>query len=403
MKKQLIAAAVLAATAATASAADIKLYGRVDVGFSGNYNSYVATLPNGHKEHQDTHSFKMDSGNTTGSRFGLTGTEDQGKGYKVGFVLEQGFSADSGNASNAGRAFHRESSVNVQTPFGTVYAGRLNSLIADAGSIGVYGDLISPFGTGWGNNAGHAEVFVAQYRFNNTVAYASPKLGAAQFFLQYSMGDGNENESSTDRYYAAAAMVDLGKLQLGFLVDYLNKNSVYDKAKFGNVDVDDTITLNAGATYDCGFAKSYLAAQYFKNASNVGDNNELISEFVDGFGLLPGGVTIDGWGVNAGVAFPLLGGNYKLSVGFSKGDAEYNGTDIGDVKIFSVLTGWTYNISKRTSTYVGASYAQHKLDIDPLGLSVKSKNAQAASDFLKWATTDEGALAKWKEWGFEMA
>ena len=45
---------------------------------------------------KDVDSFTMDSGNASGSRFGFKGTEDLGNGLTVGFILENGFDADTG-------------------------------------------------------------------------------------------------------------------------------------------------------------------------------------------------------------------------------------------------------------------------------------------------------------------
>ena len=83
MKKTLAAVAVLGAFAGTAMAADVTLYGKIDLGL--NYQH----LDDGSVT---TNQVSEKSGQNSGSRFGLKGTEDLGNGYKVGFVLENGFS-----------------------------------------------------------------------------------------------------------------------------------------------------------------------------------------------------------------------------------------------------------------------------------------------------------------------
>lgn len=65
----------------------------------------------------------MQSGFSTGNRWGLTGTEDIGNA-KVGFVLESGFNSDDGTSGQGGRLFGREAQVNVSGAYGTLYAGR---------------------------------------------------------------------------------------------------------------------------------------------------------------------------------------------------------------------------------------------------------------------------------------
>lgn len=103
MKKTFLAIAVMGAFAGSAMAADVTLYGLVDYGF--NYQHRDIDMPN--VDAKD--SFEMRSGMNSGSRFGLKGTEDLGNGLKVGFVLENGFDADTGALGNNDRLFGRES------------------------------------------------------------------------------------------------------------------------------------------------------------------------------------------------------------------------------------------------------------------------------------------------------
>ena len=107
MKKTLAALAVLGAFAGSAMAADVTLYGLVDYGFSYEHaDGDISGV-----DAQDT--FQMKTGQNSGSRFGLKGTEDLGNGLKVGFVLENGFTADDGKMDNSDRLFGRESNLFV--------------------------------------------------------------------------------------------------------------------------------------------------------------------------------------------------------------------------------------------------------------------------------------------------
>jgi predicted porin len=202
MKK--IAVAVSAALlAGSAMAAGVALYGVVDTGVSyTNTRSKVSSADVSYGFTTSSKKFSMDSGNTAPSRWGLKGSEDLGNGYKVGFVLESGFSSDTGKGSDDG-LFNRESAIYVSGGFGTVYAGRMGSLISDAGSVGWYGAMASPFGSGWGDIHGHEAVMSMQGRMNNTLVYMSPRFAGLQFSAQYSMGeDSKENKPTTDRYAA---------------------------------------------------------------------------------------------------------------------------------------------------------------------------------------------------------
>lgn len=64
----------------------------------------------------DSDSFSMMSGQASGSRWGLKGTEDLGNGLTVGFILEDGFTSD--NGADSAPMFNRESSLFVQGGFG---------------------------------------------------------------------------------------------------------------------------------------------------------------------------------------------------------------------------------------------------------------------------------------------
>ena len=128
MKKTLAALAVLGAFGAgSAYAADVTVYGVVDLGLK-------YTHADSDKQGEDaTDKLEMASGMQSGSRFGLKGTEDLGNGMKVGFVLENGFSADDGSLGNDGRLFGREAQVNLSGAFGEISFGRVGQLTSGNG------------------------------------------------------------------------------------------------------------------------------------------------------------------------------------------------------------------------------------------------------------------------------
>lgn len=128
MKKTLAALAVLGAFAAgSAYAADVTLYGVVDLGLKYTHSDSDI------KGEDATDKLEMASGMQSGARFGLKGTEDLGNGYKVGFVLENSFSADDGTLGNSGRLFGRESQVNLSGAFGEISFGRVGQLTSGNG------------------------------------------------------------------------------------------------------------------------------------------------------------------------------------------------------------------------------------------------------------------------------
>lgn len=356
MQKKLIAVAVLGAcVAGSAFAANVDVYGRIDTGLS-----YV------HEKIGDqagTDKLSMDSGLSSGNRWGLKGSEDLGNGYQVGFVLESGFSSDTGAIGEEGKLFNREATLRVSGPFGSIYAGRMGRIGSDAGSVGFYAGSVSPFGSGWGKMPGHFAV-TANYdsRYNNALAYVSPKVGPVTVYAQYTMGNTTENESGDDRLFSLGAQADFGALQVLGLVEYLNKKSIADTTVYDDSQYDDSYTINLGGSYDFSVAKVFLAGQYFKAAPNYAgmkgnyakDPRVLNNEWRWSF---------DGFGVNVGATAPIGAGEFLVSAGYGKGDVNY---DTKDAKIsadaYIIQVGYTYPFSKRTNLYAGAGYMQTSME-----------------------------------------
>ena len=356
MQKKLIAVAVLGAcVAGSAFAANVDVYGRIDTGLS-----YVHYDETGLSDAKDT--LSLDSGMSSGNRWGLKGSEDLGNGYQVGFVLESGFDADTG-ALGAGGIFAREATLRVSGPFGSIYAGRMGRIGSDAGSVGFYAGSVSPFGSGWGKMPGHFAV-TANYDslYNNALAYVSPKVGPVTVYAQYTMGNTTENESGDDRLFSLGAQADFGALQVLGLVEYLNKKSVADTTVYDDSQYDDSYTINLGGSYDFSVAKVFLAGQYFKAAPNYAgmkgnyakDPRVLNNEWRWSF---------DGFGVNVGATAPIGAGEFLVSAGYGKGDVNY---DTKDAKIsadaYIIQVGYTYPFSKRTNLYAGAGYMQTSME-----------------------------------------
>ena len=177
MKKTLAALAILGAFAGSAAAADVTLYGLVDYGFSFEHTD-------GDTAADASDSFQMKSGQNSGSRFGVKGTEDLGNGLKVGFVLENGFAGDSGTFSTTNKLFDREAQLNLSGAFGTIAFGRMGQLASANGSFGLLGQT-SPFSSGWGDSIGQKYVTADGWtRFDNTITYATPDFAGFKVYAQ---------------------------------------------------------------------------------------------------------------------------------------------------------------------------------------------------------------------------
>lgn len=354
MQKKLIAVAVLGAcVAGSAFAANVDVYGRIDTGLS-----YVHYDETGLSDAKDT--LSLDSGLSSGNRWGLKGSEDLGNGYQVGFVLESGFDADTGAMSKDG-LFNREATLRVSGPFGSIYAGRMGRIGSDAGSVGFYAGSVSPFGSGWGKMAGHFAV-TANYdsRYNNALAYVSPKVGPVTVYAQYTMGNATENESGDDRLFSLGAKADFGALQVLGLVEYLNKKSVAGTTVYDDSQYDDSYTINLGGSYDFSVAKVFLAGQYFKAAPNYAGMKANYAEHVKGNEWR---YSFDGFGVNVGATAPIGAGEFLVSAGYGKGDLNVDTQDDKrSADAYIIQVGYTYPFSKRTNLYAGAGYMQTSME-----------------------------------------
>ena len=367
MKKTLAAVAVLGAFAGSALAADVQIYGIVDTGVGYNHVD-VDGLGDG----QDIDTFQMKSGQASGSRFGFKGTEDLGNGLTVGFILEDGILSDTGVDDKV--MFNRESSLFLEGGFGKVAFGRIGSLNNGQSSWAKVG-MINAFGTSdWGDysvQVGNVMSTAAQW--DNMVAYQTPDFAGFKVYAQYGMGntvtgyDSVENESSSDRYYALGATYNNGPFAAYFAVDSINYAS-WNNAGEAGVDVDDSLTVTLGGSYDFEAVKVYLGAQYFDEvklsnfkgvikAAGVGQSNK-----------------VKGYGISLTGDAPVLGGKAMFGIGYTDAESADSEDKSADVELqrYVVSVGYDYPFSKRTDVYAVASYMQdswedkvNKQDADP--------------------------------------
>ncbi len=378
MKKTLAALAVLGAFAGSAMAADVTLYGVVDLGLK--YTNTDSDLRG--EDAVDT--LEMASGMQSGSRFGLKGVEDLGNGMKVGFVLENGFDADTGDFNQGGRMFGRESQLFINGSFGELSFGRVGQLTSGNGTYGITGSM-TPFGTSWGGAIESSYYMVGFQRFDNTVTYKSPTFAGTTVYAQYSFGgnakdgsDFKEGHSSANRYASIGATFNAGAFGLVGTVDWYNWSSNLETT--ANVpagdDLDDGYAVTLGATYDFQVVKAYLAAQYFDNMVKTSSTSEDKLTFSKiGTGILG---QFKGYAVTAGVDAPVWGGTAMFAVGYAKtkandatGSIAFKGPagadrsapnlEEAESERWGVGIGYNYPLSKRTNVYAVAGYYQDKI------------------------------------------
>lgn len=364
--KSLAAVALLGAFAGSAFAADVTLYGVVDEGFLYTHKDADKT------DVDAVDKLELKSGIQAGSRWGLKGTEDLGNGLKVGFILESGFNADDGTQSVSGTMFNREASLSVMGPFGQLSLGKIGAITQGTSSWGKVG-AVSAFGTSYGAaNVGNAtNVFAATVGvMDNTIAYQTPKFAGFTVYAQYSMGNSKtgtsstptqvENKSSTDRYYALGATYANGPVNLYFAVDSVNYASYFDNTTPPSTqDMDDSLTVAFGGSYDFSVVKVFAGAQYFDEVlvSKVSGLSNVGLDFLKS--------KMEGYALQASASAPLAGGTGYFGVGYvDASEADSVAASAGfDIKYYVASVGYKYDLSKRTNVYGVLSYAKGDQDV----------------------------------------
>lgn len=377
MKKTLVAVSVLGAFAGSALAADVQLYGILDTGVG---YSHIDMDTSGV---DDVDSFEMRSGVGSGSRWGLKGTEDLGNGLTVGFILENGFDSDDGSEDSTGVMFNRESSLFLEGSFGKLAFGRMGALNSGQSSWSKVG-MINAFGTSYGEFTAQASnVFSLAGQWDNMIAYETPDFAGFKLFTQYGMGSNdNENESSSNRFYSLGVTYNNGPFAGYFAVDSINyKTAKFSKGEWPNNgdDIDDSLTVTLGGSYDFDVVKIYLGAQYFDEVrlSSLGGPicraNDVRDLGISGFDLSINDIAkLKGYGISLSGDAPLAGGRVMFGLGYVDADAadsldkalSQNIAGFRDFEIqrYVVSAGYSYPFSKRTDVYGVASYMQDNED-----------------------------------------
>ena len=333
MKKTLIAVAALSTMAASAMAANVTLYGKIDQGFQ------IQSQKVGDGDRATT--WQGVSGISSGSRWGLKGTEEITDGYKVGFVLESGFDGMDGTGNNA---FNRDAFLTLNTPFGMLTVGRTGKL-----SDGNTGDIIagqaSPFGTSYKLAASTNTTFVG---FNNdrtdrALRYVSPKFAGVQFHAEYANMNAGKTASTKQRYGGVGVSYANGPFYAAVTAETIRMPA--------GVAGDDPQAYGFAANYDFGVAKVFAGYQYAKESAKWGDLNA---------GTL-------------GVSAPVAGGTVMASVAYAKGDDSHSLT--------SGALGYKYSLSKRTYLYTDVAYAQEKAATTKVKTKTTQFNAGICHNF----------------------
>lgn len=163
----------LAGACAHGADAPLTVYGLIDVGVARQ----TGTSPGGGR------TLSLQQGNEgflSGSRLGVKGSEDLGGGLRVGYVLENGFLANSGAMDQQGQIFGRQAYVSVSGAAGQLSLGRQYT----SANLMLY--HVDPLGLG-ATATNSWPVFMTGQRFNHLLNYSNTS-GPWQLLAQYAPG-----------------------------------------------------------------------------------------------------------------------------------------------------------------------------------------------------------------------
>ncbi|MDQ0143222.1 putative porin [Cupriavidus necator] len=272
---------------------------------------------------------RLVSGNQSGSRWGLRGVEDLGRGLKAVFLLESGFDIDTGNSAQSGRLFGRNAYVGLDSQYGSLLLGRQQTAIREFGNIydpNAIADRYSILSIApeFGTRADNAVKYVAKYG----------KLTGQAFYSFQANGSEVAGSNVFGRNFGAFVNYASGPLALGL---------AYDDAHVGTPPNQAPVLrrISVAGTYVVGNAKVYAGYR--------------LAKAYDG-AVLPGAQAAD-----VGSNLYWLGLAYKVTPAFSLTGAAYyqDFRQTGSDPWQFVLTG-DYAFSKRTDLYTSVSYALNR-------------------------------------------
>jgi predicted porin len=285
----------LAGAAAQAQNA-VKLYGVMDLGIVSDRDSGKSAS-------------KVESGNQTASRWGVTGTEDLGGGLQASFVLESQIDADTGTSSHPGRIFGSQSWVGLSGGFGSVKLGRM--FTPYFGAIAV-NDPFDARGPGESTRLFQD----GGVRMDNTVKYSLPPVfGGVYGDLAYAAGETAGNSSANRQV----------SMDAGYLAGPLNVQFAHHDSKDAQGKSLARSSL-VGGNYDFGPVRGWLILARSRNDTGLDTRDNLV-----------------------GVSAPF--GRHAVSADYVRKDDRAR----ANADAHQLALAYYYTLSKRSNLYLIAS------------------------------------------------
>ena len=322
---------------------------------------------------------KMSSGNWYWTSWGIKGVEDLGGGNAAIFTLQQAFKLDNGEGVGGG-AFNNQAFLGLQGGWGRLTFGHQAGLSSGDGDYSMLGG--SAIGTGFTAIGNLAGVFLTTGWLDNSIAYRTQKYNGLQFTAMYSNGiDGDDKEwSKNSHYYGLGLTYDVGAFNSNFMFE-LEYHKGTKLADGSPAKLDKTQYYTAGASYDFGAFTLYGAYQFVNHGTRMPNYNMIHLVDASSTATKPAAeIPTKGVRQNAAsvsVATPVAGGTLMLQLNGVKGKIL---NDSDKYQAWSIGSGYTYPLSKRTLLYGSVNYGQG-------GKALKHSNLDGFTTVFGMATT----------------
>lgn len=340
-KTTLLAMAVSAA-AFSVQAAQVSLYGSVSTGLlysnSASLSGGVDAKDKPLNNQQSVDSFSMESGFWGDSIWGITGEEDLGNGWTVGFTLENEFGSDTGALATDGKIFDSQAYLRIGNDKVNFAFGNIGGLASAGGDF----DLICGFDPmeAFVGVAGLGAFASKDFASDNMAVVEVTPMEGLKVSLMGNTGDDDSSEpkwSDRDHYYGLGVSYENGPLALAAIAEMRKYNRVADWA-----DNDDSWTFTVAAAYDFEVIRPSFVYQHASKTREfaAGEISGAAYNF-DSFML--------------GATAPLGQGTLRASVQYVKGENDAVSDEEGSATILGLA--YTYDMSKRTTLYGAAFYS----------------------------------------------
>lgn len=367
-KTTLLAMAVSAA-AFSVQAAQVSLYGSVSTGLlysnsaslSGGVDAQGKALDN----QQSVDSFSMESGFWGDSIWGITGEEDLGNGWTVGFTLENEFGSDTGEMASDGTIFDSQAYLRIGNDKVNFAFGNIGGLASAGGDF----DLLCAFDPmeAFVGVAGLGAFASKDYASGNMAVVEVTPMEGFKVSLMGNTGDDDSNAKWSDRdhYYGLGVSYENGPLALAAIAEMRKYDRLADWG--ANADNDDSWTFTVAAAYDFEVVRPSFVYQHASKTREfaAGDISDAAYNF-DSFML--------------GATAPLGQGTLRASVQYVKGENDAVSDEEGSATILGLA--YTYDMSKRTTLYGAAFYSVGGDGLDKdLGANEKEFGLMGRADY----------------------